>query len=236
MNEFGIDAEALVRVLAAIALGAVVGFEREANDQPAGLRTHISVALGACLFGIISTMGFEAFETGSRTNVRVEVTRVASQVVVGIGFIGAGVIFRHGATVRNLTTAASLWVTAAIGLAAGIGDVGLAAIVTVALVASLVLLRLPRSWIRRRVTRTTHELHIGLRPDADPRNVQRALETIDGIDIKGIYPEKHDGRPALRVKLTTTPRVSSSELLATIAARDDVVDLQPLADRELVAD
>jgi hypothetical protein len=128
MNHFGVEVESPVRVLVAIGLGAIVGFEREANDQAAGLRTHISVALGACVFGIVSTVGFRAFEQAAPTNVRVDVTRVASQVVVGIGFIGAGVILRHGATVRNLTTAASLWVTAAIGLAAGIGDLGLAAI------------------------------------------------------------------------------------------------------------
>lgn len=236
MNEFGIDIDALVRVLAAIGLGAVVGFEREANDQPAGLRTHISVALGACLFGIISTLGFETFETSSPTNVRVEVTRVASQVVVGIGFIGAGVIFRHGATVRNLTTAASLWVTAAIGLAAGIGDVGLAAIVTVGLVASLVILRLPRRWIRRHLTKTTHELHIGLRPGTDSRDIQRALDAVDGLEVKAVHPEKHDGRFALRVKAAATPRFDWSGLLGTIADRDDVVDLRSVADRELVTD
>jgi putative Mg2+ transporter-C (MgtC) family protein len=223
-------------VIAAVVLGAFVGFEGVANDQPAGLRTHISVALGACVFGVISTLGFEAFETSDPTNVRVDVTRVASQVVVGISFIGAGVIFRHGATVRNLTTAASLWVTAAIGLAAGVGDLGLATIGTVGLVASLVILRLPRGWIRRRLTRTTHELHVGLRSGADHDAVRHALESIDGVEIKAVYPEKSAGRRALWVKLTASPHVDWTDVLGTIADRDDVVDLQPAADRELVAE
>ncbi len=108
--------EAVLRLVVAIVLGAVVGVEREARDQPAGLRTHIAVCLGATIFGVVSTLGFEEFEAQrSLTNVNVDVTRVASQVVVGIGFLGAGIIFREREAVKNLTTAASLWVTSAIG-------------------------------------------------------------------------------------------------------------------------
>jgi putative Mg2+ transporter-C (MgtC) family protein len=236
MNHFGVNVESLVRVLVAIGLGAVVGFEREANDQAAGLRTHISVALGACVFGIVSTLGFRAFEQTTATNVRVDVTRVASQLVVGIGFIGAGVIFRHGATVRNLTTAASLWVTAAIGLAAGIGDLGLAAIATVGLVASLGILRLPRRWIRGHITKTIHEVHIGLQPGADAEKVQRALGSLDGLAVKAIHTEKRNGQLGLRAAVETTPRADWTDLLATIASRNDVTDLEPSDERELVAD
>src|SRR5687768_17277673 len=120
--------EAVLRLLVAILLGAAIGAERETSDQPAGLRTHIAVCLGACLFGVVSTLGFDEFEAErATTNVQVDVTRVASQVVVGIGFLGAGVIFRQRTIVRNLTTAASLWVTSAIGLTAGVGDLGTAA-------------------------------------------------------------------------------------------------------------
>lgn len=236
MNQFGVDVESLIRVLAAIGLGAVVGFEREANDQAAGLRTHISVALGACVFGIVSTLGFRAFEQATPTNVQVDVTRVASQVVVGIGFLGAGVIFRHGATVRNLTTAASLWVTAAIGLAAGIGDIGLAGIATIGLVASLATLRLPRRWIRSHVTKTVHEIRIGLKPGTNAETVRRALGSLDGLVVKAIHTEKRNGQLAVRVAAETGPRANWADLLAAIADRDDVEDLQPLVERELVAD
>src|SRR5688500_5009504 len=136
-----LDSDVLARLGAAVVLGAAIGFEREASDQPAGLRTHITVAIGACLFGVISTLGFSEFEAvRETTNVQVDVTRVASQVVVGIGFLGAGMIFRQGGAVKNLTTAASLWVTSAIGLAAGVGDIGSAAIATAAVLVSLVLL------------------------------------------------------------------------------------------------
>ena len=125
--------------------------EREASDQAAGLRTHIAVALGASLFGVISTLGFVEFDRDRAVTVlQADVTRVASNVVVGIGFLGAGVIFRRGGTIRNLTTAASLWVVAAIGLACGVGDVTTAAIAAAVLLVSLVVLRPVRTYVRHR--------------------------------------------------------------------------------------
>jgi putative Mg2+ transporter-C (MgtC) family protein len=131
------DHTIVVRLLVAAALGGVVGIERELRDQPAGFRTHMLVSLGACLFTLVGAFGFEAFEGRPSTEaVRADVTRVASQVVVGIGFLGGGTILRHGATVRGLTTAASLWVTAAVGLAVGMGFyLGAVATAVVAVVA-----------------------------------------------------------------------------------------------------
>jgi putative Mg2+ transporter-C (MgtC) family protein len=151
VNSWDIDAELIVRLLGAALLGGVVGAERESSGQPAGLRTHIAVALGAALFGAVSTLGFQEFDQArARTVLQADVTRVASNVAVGVGFLGAGVIFRQGDNVRNLTTAASLWVVAAIGLAAGVGNMSIAAIGTITLVVSLVLLRPVRTFIRKR--------------------------------------------------------------------------------------
>ncbi|MGH9233868.1 MAG: MgtC/SapB family protein, partial [Acidimicrobiales bacterium] len=134
-----LDFDVVVRLLGATLLGGLVGMEREASDQPAGLRTHIAVALGASLFGVISTLGFLEFDQPrAESTIQADVTRVASNVVVGIGFLGAGVIFRQGNTIRNLTTAASLWTVAAIGLACGVGDVTSAALATAVLLGSLV--------------------------------------------------------------------------------------------------
>lgn len=95
-------------------MGAFIGLERESHGRPAGLRTHTLVSLGACLVMLISMYGFE--EAVSR-----DPARLAAQVISGIGFLGAGTILREGATVRGLTTAASLWVVAGIGLAIGSG-------------------------------------------------------------------------------------------------------------------
>ena len=92
-------------------LGAVIGMEREVHGKAAGLRTYALVSLGACLFTIISIYGFREFAP-----VGFDPSRIASQVVVGIGFIGAGLIFLRGNEVQGLTTAAGLWISAAIGM------------------------------------------------------------------------------------------------------------------------
>src|SRR3954470_1998569 len=149
--DVGWDIVAL-RLAVALALAGVIGFEREIAGQPAGLRTHITVGLGAALFGLISVHGFDAYVAPRNdNNYQVDVTRVASQVVVGVGFLGGGAILKEGVSVRGLTTAASLWVTAAIGLAVSLGSFIPAAATTGALMASLVLLRRPRRWVRDRV-------------------------------------------------------------------------------------
>ena len=98
----------------------MIGFEREYFDQPAGFRTHILVSIGATLFTVVGAYGFEAL-SGDGFTIRADPTRVAAQVVTGIGFLGAGAIIQQGVSVRGLTTAASLWVTAAIGTAVGLG-------------------------------------------------------------------------------------------------------------------
>lgn len=107
-----LDAQMFLRLLAAMVLGALVGYERERAGKPAGVRTHGMVSLGAALFAVVSIYGFGGVGDPGR---------VAAQVVVGIGFIGAGAILNQRGNVHGLTTAASLWITAAIGLAVGVG-------------------------------------------------------------------------------------------------------------------
>src|SRR5438270_6703391 len=161
-----------VRFLIAAVLTGAVGVEREVAGQPAGLRTHITVALGAALFGLISVHGFDAYVAPRNdNNYQIDVTRVASQVVVGIGFLGAGAILKEGTSIRGLTTAASLWATAAIGLAAGLGNFFAATATTVALLVSLVFLRGPRRFVRRRLGRVSETALVRLRPDANPSGV-----------------------------------------------------------------
>ena len=130
----------ILRLLAATAMGAVIGLEREYHAKEAGVRTHLLVALGSCLFMIISVYGFELML--SRDHVSFDPSRIASQVVTGIGFIGAGTIILQKQMVRGLTTAAGLWVTAAIGLACGNGMFLLALITTLVVLVSLGLLNI----------------------------------------------------------------------------------------------
>jgi len=125
-----------LRLLLATGLGAIIGYQRERAKKPAGLRTHILIALGAALFTVVSVFGFD--DTA-------DVARVAAGVVTGIGFIGAGVIFRglrgKEGHVAGLTTAASVWVTAAIGLAAGVGLYLVAILVAILVVLVLLIPR-----------------------------------------------------------------------------------------------
>jgi len=129
------EMEFLWRLLAATVMGAAIGIEREYHAKEAGIRTHLLVALGSCLFMILSAYGFDAFLAKEHTSF--DPSRIASQVVTGIGFIGAGTIILQKQMVRGLTTAAGLWVTAAIGLACGIGMYVIAVVTTVLVLVSL---------------------------------------------------------------------------------------------------
>jgi len=162
--ELGLDMELQLagRLALGLVLGAVIGFERELHRQPAGFRTHSLVALGAALFTIISAYGF----AGSS----VDPTRIAAQIVSGIGFIGAGTILQYRGNIRGLTTAASLWSVAAIGMAAGAGLLVMAIIGTVLILVVLSLLDWVEAFARRRM---------GI--DAEPPQVDRDDGTLDDL-------------------------------------------------------
>jgi putative Mg2+ transporter-C (MgtC) family protein len=128
--ELTLQIDIALRLLLAAVLGAVIGFEREIHDHPAGMRTHLLVSLGSAIFTVVSIFGFgDAAIT--------DPSRVAAQIVTGIGFLGAGAIIKYGTSVRGLTTAASLWATAAVGMAVGAGWWILAAVSSAIVVVSL---------------------------------------------------------------------------------------------------
>lgn len=143
----------LLQIVVAAGLGAAIGMERELGAQPAGLRTHMLVCLGAALFTLAGA-----------DLLRGDPVRVAAQVVTGIGFLGGGAILREGATVRGLTTAASLWLTAAIGLAVGLRQWFAAAVATLLGLAVLWLVKhFEREWLP---SRRQLEVILTLEPDA----------------------------------------------------------------------
>jgi putative Mg2+ transporter-C (MgtC) family protein len=113
------DSDMLIRLLAAAALGSLIGFERERLLWAAGIRTHMLVCVGSCLIMIVSQYGFSNILT--HQNVVLDPSRIAAQVVSGIGFLGAGAILARGEIVKGLTSAASIWTVAAVGLAVGGG-------------------------------------------------------------------------------------------------------------------
>jgi putative Mg2+ transporter-C (MgtC) family protein len=133
--------ELLLRILLGTVLGAAIGLERDLHGRPAGLRTHAIVALASATFMVVSTRFVFYQHYGAGDLVEVDASRIAASVVSGIGFLGAGAILRTGITIRGLTTAAGLWLVAAIGMAAGGGMYAVATFVTAVGLVALTLLR-----------------------------------------------------------------------------------------------
>jgi putative Mg2+ transporter-C (MgtC) family protein len=174
-NPWNIDeTQILVRLLTAAVLGGLVGMERERSQHAAGLRTHIMVCLGSCLMMLLSIYGFAAFVY--EMNVRVDPARLAAAVITGIGFLGAGTILQTGRSVIGLTTAASIWVTAAIGLGVGAGFYFAAAVSTLLVLFVLWALNI----LERKMFRRKSERLIVLHVEDRPGLMQKLKETIEG--------------------------------------------------------
>jgi putative Mg2+ transporter-C (MgtC) family protein len=140
--DFSIDLTMTVKLLMSALLGGLIGLEREVHGRPAGFRTHLLVSLGACLFVLTSLHLYQLFGSKAGSGpVGVDPGRIAAQVVAGIGFLGAGAIIRERASIRGLTTAACLWVAAALGVACGVGMFVVAMLVTAVALLSLLLLK-----------------------------------------------------------------------------------------------
>lgn len=222
------DIELAARLVLAMVLGAVVGFEREVNDQPAGLRTHIAVSLGACLFAIVSAYGFHEFAVIDRqTSYQIDVTRVASQIVSGMGFLGAGAIIKYGPNVRGLTTAASLWVAAAIGLAVALGSYMVALVTTALVIVSLALLTLPKRWIEQRLAKHRADVVIvKVADEGDAASVVAALAAVDGIGIEALEIERTEIGVSISLRATRRAKGDLATMVAPIADRPDVTSVE----------
>jgi putative Mg2+ transporter-C (MgtC) family protein len=216
----------VLRVLLAVGLGAAIGIEREIDAQAAGFRTHILICLGAALFGLISIHAFAPFEaTRNSTDVQIDVTRVASQVVVGVGFLGGGAILKYGASIRGLTTAASMWVAAAVGLAVGVGYYWAAVAVTVATLGSLVGFRGLRDWVRRRLGRRTEIVTFRLAAGVDPASMIAALNDLSGVNVRNLQVDSSGEATEITVGLKTGVGVPLERMLGDLAGRDDVDEM-----------
>lgn len=171
----------LIRIAVGMGLAAVLGIEREASGKAAGLRTYAMVGLGAAVFTVIS---MEAFQ-------RADESRVAAQIVSGIGFLGAGAIFRSGPLIRGLTTAAGLWAAAAVGMAAGTGQLMWALVATVIAMVVLAGLRFLDpllNWLRRTV-----ELEASVTPAEAFLQVRERISDINPeIDLLDVRRERDD--------------------------------------------
>ncbi|MEK8127923.1 MgtC/SapB family protein [Paenibacillus filicis] len=189
-----------IRLFAAMLGGGMIGFEREWGNHHAGLRTHMLVALGAALIMLLSMYGFSQF--AEEPNVRMDPARLGAQVISGIGFLGAGTIIRNGLSVSGLTTAASLWVSAAIGLSAGAGFYFVTALATVLMMITLLAL----NGLGKRVipSRTTKTLHIVVE-DA-PGMLKQISHALDTPNVKLGYlnvESMDDGMLGIRISYRT---------------------------------
>jgi putative Mg2+ transporter-C (MgtC) family protein len=148
----------LVKIMVSVIMGGIIGLEREYRNKPAGLRTLILISVGSTLFTIMS------MKLGGTANA----DRIASYILVGVGFIGSGVIFRQGLKVTGLTTAATIWITAAIGITLGYGDFPLAVAVMVIVGIVLETLHRAESWIS--VVRSSKVYVVSFKADAETVN------------------------------------------------------------------
>lgn len=225
--EWALGWDVVGRLTVGVLLGALIGIEREVQDHPAGLRTHATVGIGAALFGVISTLGFhEILDRRAETNLQADVTRVASQVVVGVGFLGAGLIFRRGGTVRNLTTAASLWATAAVGLAAGVGDPGVAVVGAVLMLVVLWAARIPQRWLVARFGKERRHLRVRLAAGVTPSDLRAEVDRLPLVEVAEWRIEKHDGRPVVDAVVVAGSGDPIDEHLADLAASASVEDVR----------
>jgi putative Mg2+ transporter-C (MgtC) family protein len=205
------DLELLARLLLAAVLGGAIGAERELNDQPAGLRTHMLLTTGACLFTLISAYGF-----GGGT----DPSRIAAQIVTGIGFLGGGAIVRDGLTVKGVTTAASIWATASVGVAIGAGSYVLGVGGAVLVVGTLFGLRRADRVLRRwGVSREEYLLETG--PDFDTERIVELVRR-EKVDLRALERQEDGDATNVMVLVKLPPRYRSERLLDALGRLEGV--------------
>ena len=207
--------DVVFRLGLAAVLGGAIGLERELREREAGLRTHLLVSVGAALFTLVSAYAWTDWTFSAAQGLTFDPTRIAAQVVTGIGFLGAGAIIRQGLSVRGLTTAASLWLVAAIGMAAGAGWWQAA---TIATAGALLTLWPLREFAHRLVVRVRPEdeqrLVVDLAAAQGAAPVLAALEGLGGRVSQFQLSETRDGR-----ELVLTVEFREQREASTVAAR-----------------
>nr|WP_314587739.1 MgtC/SapB family protein [Paenibacillus terrigena] len=225
--------EMTIRLLLALLLGGLIGLERELGGHSAGFRTHILVCLGSAAIALLSMYGFAAF--AADPNVRLDPARLAAQVISGIGFLGAGTILRTGLTISGLTTAASLWVVAAIGLSAGAGFYYGAGILTLLVVVSLFFL----NKMEKRFSRTKATRQLVLKMSRGSSSLNQVVDYLSdkGIQMNKLVVEKEEGEAAesdgllivrLHLKLKRVNRYE--EVVVTLAGMEGIYGLETVGD------
>ena len=210
----------LLRVAVAAGLGGAVGVERELREREAGFRTHLLVSVGSCLFTLVSAYGFSEF--GSRS---VDPTRIAAQIVTGIGFLGAGAIIRQGFAVRGLTTAATLWVVAAIGMASGAGYYSAAVITTALVLVTLWPLRIVAFRMMTRFRPQTDRLLAQLPSGESPAPLIEKLESLGG-NLQALEVGHEADRRTVLIDVTLPPKADTPAIVAQLSELEHVLEVR----------
>jgi putative Mg2+ transporter-C (MgtC) family protein len=212
----------LLRLTVAAVLGGAIGMERELRERQAGLRTHLLVCVGSALFTLVSAYGFRGFDYGSQNGIVFDPTRIAAQIVTGIGFLGAGAIIRQGLSVRGLTTAATLWIAAAIGLAAGAGYYSAAIVTTAAVLIALGPLRYVARRTLRRLRHEEGRLVVELRPGESGASLLEILTRAGARPQSLEFAEEH-GRRRVAVDVALAGSLTPAEVVADLLDHDEIL-------------
>ncbi len=206
----------MLRILLAAVLGFVVGVERTRRQKEAGYRTHVIVSLGAALVMVVSKYGFvDSLAMG----LDVDPTRIASNIVTGIGFLGAGVIFVRDASIRGLTTAAGLWATAAIGMAVGAGMYAVGIFVT----ALILLVQFILHHINRLDSTVPHQLEVRVKMVPQVTEQLRQQLSVHGAQIESVQAEKPGDDTMVYTVDVRLPRDCSAEQLLVLLEENDYI-------------
>jgi putative Mg2+ transporter-C (MgtC) family protein len=215
-------AELILRIGLAAVLGGAIGAERELRERGAGLRTHMLVSVGAALFTLVSAYGWGDFQFSTPKGVVFDPTRIAAQIVTGIGFLGAGAIIRQGISVRGLTTAATLWVVAAIGLASGAGYYSAALVTTAAVLFALGPLRIVARRFFRRARHEEGRLLVELQPGESGVQLLEVLQRT-GAKPRRLEFEEEDGRRRVALDLELRGSLTAAEVVAALLEREEIL-------------
>ena len=207
----------LLRLSVAAALGGAIGLERELRERGAGLRTHLVVCVGSALFTLVSAYAF--------VGPHVDPSRVAAQIVSGIGFLGAGAIIRQGLSVRGLTTAATLWLVAAIGMAAGAGYWEGALIATLGALLTLGPLRTIAFRILSRWRPARDRLLVEIPAGGSPAPIIDAIERTGGRVVSLDVTQEGDRR-SVSAEVELRPGTPAVTVVAGVAEIDGVLEVQ----------
>jgi putative Mg2+ transporter-C (MgtC) family protein len=214
--------EVLLRLTVAAVLGGAVGLEREIREREAGLRTHLLVSVGAALFTLVSAYAWSDWSFSTPRGIVFDPTRIAAQIVTGIGFLGAGAIIRQGLSVRGLTTAATLWLVAAIGMASGAGYWEAAVFATVGALVTLWPLRIVAHRVLQRIRPEDEQrLVVDLAGQQGAAPVLASLEGLGGRVSQFQLSESRDGRE-LVLTVEFPERMDASSVAGRLAELEDV--------------